>query len=839
MKADTQPPAHWAHLLDAPSQSHIHLVGIGGAGLAPIARLLLQRGFVVSGSDQRPGPATAELAELGATVFIGHQAAQVAGADLALISSAVPATNPELLAAQAAGIPIVKRQQFLGPFMAGHQNICVAGAHGKTTTSAMIAVLLDALGAEPSFIVGSVILALGTAGRAGRPDGPFVIEADEYDHMFLGLRPDLAVITNVEWDHVDCYPNPAIYQQAFAQFAGLVSPGGVVLYCGDDPGCRALHENAQAQPQESGREPARWISYGLEAGNQWRAANVQPRLAPTLDAGASGMEFDIWHEEKLLAHVAIPLAGEHNVRNALAALAITALAGYDVFSKLRENLKLSRIFVGVKRRLEIIGVSHGIIMLDDYAHHPTEVRATLSAARQRFPRRPVWVLFQPHTYSRTRALLDEFRDSFENADHVLITDIYAAREHDTPGISALDVVQTLQGHPDARYAGDLDAATRLLLGGLKPGDVLITLGAGDGDRVGRQVLAGLQQRPDASASSSVADRYAALAAAIASDTGLALRRDEPLASHTTMRIGGPADLFVAVSTLEDLVAVLTRARELAVPVLTLGGGSNLLVSDRGVRGLVVANGCRGVQRHQGNVLLAESGANLAGVARQAMRWGLAGLEWGVSVPGTVGGAVVGNAGAHGGCIADSLLRATLLDSDGALVEWPAARFAYDYRSSALKSLLRNNQPQQALLPVVLSAAFQLRQADAKQLEAAAAGFLAHRRSTQPVEPSAGSIFQNPPGDYAGRIIEALGLKGHSQGGAAFSTVHANFIVVRGGARAADVAALINLARRAAWQTLGVTLTPEILFVGDWAEPPLAELAGSESGQSDSGDEVMA
>jgi UDP-N-acetylmuramate--alanine ligase len=832
MKADTQSAAGWTHLLAAPKQSHIHLVGIGGAGLAPIARLLLQRGFAVSGSDQRAGPATDELAALGATVAIGHQAGHVAGADLALISSAIPATNPELLAAQATGIPVVKREQFLAPFMAGHQNICVAGSHGKTTTSAMIAALLDALGAEPSFIVGSVILALGTAGRAGRPCGPFVIEADEYDHMFLGLQPDLAVITNIEWDHVDCYPNPESYRHAFAQFAGLVSPGGVVLSCGDDPGCRALHENAGAQPQEPGRTPARWITYGLDDGNQWRATNVQPRLAATLDAGANGMEFDVWHAEKLMGRVAIPLAGEHNVRNALAALAITTLAGYDVFSKLRENLKLSRIFVGVKRRLEKIGVSHGIIVFDDYAHHPTEVRATLSAARQRFPRRPIWVLFQPHTYSRTRALLDEFRDSFENADHVLITDIYAAREHDTLGISALDVVQTLQGHPDARYAGDLDAATRLLLGGLKPGDILVTLGAGDGNRAGRQVLAGLQARPDLRVASSLAERYAALAAAIASDTGLALRRAEPLASHTTMRIGGPADLFVAVSTVDDLIAVLARAAELAVPALVLGGGSNLLVSDRGVRGLVVANGCRGVQRHQGDVLLAESGANLAGVARQAMRWGLAGLEWGVSVPGTVGGAVVGNAGAHGGCVADNLLRATLLDSDGALTEWPAARFAYGYRSSTLKSLLREDQTERAWPPVVLSAAFQLHEADPAQLEARAASFLAHRRNTQPVEPSAGSIFQNPPGDYAGRIIEALGLKGHSQGGAAFSTVHANFIVARGGASAADVAALINLARRTAWQTLGVTLTPEILFVGDWAEPPLAGLARSETGQSD-------
>ncbi len=819
MVSHIDPPTSWTHLLSEPAQSHIHLVGIGGAGLSAIARVLLQRGMRVSGSDRQASAATAEMAEMGAEIFIGHDAAHAAGADLVLISSAVPATNPEAAAAQAAGIPVVKREQFLGPLMAGHYNICVAGTHGKTTTSAMLAALLDALGAEPSFIVGSTVLALGTSARAGRAGGPFVIEADEYDHMFLGLRPDIAIITNIEWDHVDCYPKIDDFRQAFVHFASLTPVGGAVVFCGDDPGCRSLHDSAA-------RAGVQWVSYGLDAGNDWRAGDIETNPA-------GGVDFDVLHHEKVLSRLSMPLAGEHNVRNALAALAAADLAGYDVFSRPRENLKFSRIFSGTKRRLEIIGSHCGIIVFDDYAHHPTEVRATLGAARQRFPRRSVWVLFQPHTYSRTRALLDEFRNSFENADHVLITDIYAAREHDPGDISALDVVKTLDRHPDARYVGALDRATRLLLAELAPGDVLLTLGAGDGDRVGREVVSALRTREVASAPQQHDERYNVLIAAIARETGLAVRRDESLASHTTLRVGGPADLFVTVSAVEDMVTVLTLARELGVPSLVLGGGSNLLVSDRGVRGLVVSNGCRTVRRHEGNVLWAESGANLAGVARQAMRWGLTGLEWCVSVPGTVGGAVVGNAGAHGGCVADNLLRATLLGPDGAHAEWPAARFAYGYRSSALKHMIHSRQPQ----PVVLSAAFQLREADPIEMETRAAGFLAHRRATQPVEPSAGSVFQNPPGDYAGRIVEALGLKGVSQGGAAFSTVHANFIVNRGGATAADVLTLINRARLAAWQALSVTLTPEILFVGDWPEAPLMELAQSKIRQNKATAEV--
>ena len=272
-----------------------------------------------------------------------------------------------------------------------------------------------------------------------------------------------------------------------------------------------------------------------------------------------------------------------------------------------------------------------------------------------------------------------------------------------------------------------------------------------------------------------------------------------------------------------LATLAALARQHDVPFLVLGGGSNVLISDRGVRGLVVINACRSIERREGNVILAESGVNLAGLARQAMRWGLSGLEWCVSVPGTVGGAVVGNAGAHGGSVADNLLRATLLNPEGALVEWPVGRFHYGYRSSSLKSMIRTG----GLHPLVLSAVFQLTEADPGEMEARAAGFLAHRRATQPVEPSAGSMFQNPPGDYAGRILESLGFKGRSRGGAAFSTVHSNFIVNHGGATAADVLALIDDARQAAWLSSGIELTPEILFVGDWLQaPPYRPLAGS-------------
>lgn len=800
----------WSALLALPRSERpavrFHLIGIGGSGLSAIARLLLERGFRVSGSDARPSPALEELAASGAVVAVGHRAEHVAGASVVLVSSAVPATNPEVLAAQQAGIPVVKRDQFLAPLMAGHLNLCVAGTHGKTTTSALLATLLDAAGAEPSFLVGSEILNLGTAARAGRPAGPFVLEADEYDRTFLGLEPAIAVVTNVDWDHVDCYPNPASYEQAFAQFVARVPAGGAVVYCGDDPGARRLREIADFGAVS-------WISYGLDPSNAWQAQRLSGN-------NRGGTDFDVMANGALLGRASLTVPGEHNVRNALAALAAANAAG-DVFTAAHKNLKILQNFTGTARRLEHKGTCCDIIVLDDYAHHPTEVRATLSAARQRFPRQAIWVLFQPHTFSRTQAMLSDFCESLKNADHVLIADIYAAREHDTMGVSSQNLADKLSSHPDARYVGSLSSAVALLLAELQPGDVLLTLGAGDGYTVGEKVLAELRRREGTGRAAPLTDRIAELASAIHSQVGLTVLREEPLAHHTTLKVGGPADLFVAVTTTEQLVAVVSLARAWQVPVWLLGGGSNVVVSDAGVRGLVIANGCRAVRQHEGHVVWAESGANLAGLARQSLRWGLSGLEWGVSVPGTVGGAVVGNAGAHGGCVADNLLRITLLMPDGALTEWPAARLQFGYRSSALKEMVRRGQP----APLVLSAAFQLAPGDTAEMEVRAASFLAHRRATQPVEPSAGSTFQNPPGDYAGRILDTLGFKGRRRGDAAFSTVHANFIVNLGHATAADVVGLIDEARQAVWQAMGIELMPEILFAGDWPEPPYGSVTG--------------
>jgi UDP-N-acetylmuramate--alanine ligase len=471
------------------SPQHIHLIGIGGAGLSAIATVLLEQGTTVSGSDLRASPVTERLARRGATVHIGHAAANLGDADLVVVSSAVPAGNPEVDEARRRGIPVVKRAEWLGRMMTGKRGVAVAGTHGKTTTTAMIALVLRDAGLSPTFIVGGDIPQLGTNAAAGSGD-VFVIEADEYDHTFLGLRPEVAVVTVVEWDHPDCYPTPESMAEAFRQFVELVPPGGLVVGCGDEPSVQDLLNlepkargrgmTADRRPQTAeigGRSAAPGTqTYGLNTGNDWRAVELHPNTRGSYN-------FTVERLGEWLGEVSLAVPGTHNVKNALAALVVADRLGVP-FDQAATTLAG---FTGVGRRFEVKGEAGGVLVVDDYAHHPTEIRATLAAARVRYPDRPIWAVFQPHTYSRTRALLDGFAAAFGDADHVVVVDIFPAREADDGSVSSRDLVARMQ-HLDAHYVGSLDEAATFLAGRLRPGDVLITLGAGDGYRVGEGIL---------------------------------------------------------------------------------------------------------------------------------------------------------------------------------------------------------------------------------------------------------------------------------------------------------------------------------------------------------------
>jgi UDP-N-acetylmuramate--alanine ligase len=453
--------------------AHVHFIGIGGAGLSAIARVLLALGYRVSGSDQVGTALTLALADEGVSVYVGHRAGQVNGADLIVVSSAIPRDNVEMMAALARGIPVVKRADFLGELMAAKTSVAVAGSHGKTTTTGMLATVLLAADQDPTFIVGGQIAHLGTNARAG--NGPFIIEADEYDRMFLGLRPTVSVITNVEHDHPDCYPTFDEFRRAFETFAGLLPEDGVLIVCVDDPEARRLGELVAADGKMV-------VGYGIEDIEPdtfrlcWRAVDVRPN-------GAGGSDYVALAGGQTKGLVRLRVPGAHNVVNSLAVLA--AADQLEVpFSTTTQAL---RAFRGMGRRFEIKGVARGVTVVDDYAHHPTEIRATLAAARSSYPDRKIWVVWQPHTYSRTKALMGDFANAFPDADHVLVTPIFPARETDDLGVSSASVVDHM-AHADASIVSDLDQAVDALVAGVQSGDVVLTLGAGDGYLVGERLL---------------------------------------------------------------------------------------------------------------------------------------------------------------------------------------------------------------------------------------------------------------------------------------------------------------------------------------------------------------
>ncbi|HML22967.1 MAG TPA: UDP-N-acetylmuramate--L-alanine ligase, partial [Aggregatilinea sp.] len=422
------------------SGQHIHIIGIGGFGMSAIARVLLQRGFVVSGSDLHANNLTRELQANGATIYEGHAAENVGGADVVAISSAVPDSNPEVAAARAQGIPVLRRRDLLGELMANRTGIAVAGTHGKTTTTALLAHTLIEAGRDPTYIVGGVMQNTGT--NAGVGKGPeFVIEADEYDRMFLGLRPKIAVVTNVEHDHPDCYPTWGEMAAAFQAFTHLLPPDGLLVVCADD-------EPAFALGRERWRMDGPVSSYGTgTTSGDWTATEIEPDPA-------GGMRFNVRRGGQFGAvagNVHLALDGHHNVQNALAVITVASHLGVP-FETIAAALSS---FMGTQRRGETLGQAGGVTVISDYAHHPTAIRVTLEAHRQRPGVRDLWAVWQPHTYGRMRALATDFTWCFSRADHILVTDVYSVREEITPGLDARGMADLIRptDHPDARYTG--------------------------------------------------------------------------------------------------------------------------------------------------------------------------------------------------------------------------------------------------------------------------------------------------------------------------------------------------------------------------------------------------
>ena len=456
---------------------HIHFIGIGGTGLSAIAKVLLEQGLKVSGSDLHPSPLFESVKTAGGSVVLGHRAENILGADLVIRSSAVPNENPEVQAALKAGIPVLKRSEFLARLTKGKKVVAVAGSHGKTTTTSMVAWILSDLKFDPSFIVGGVVSNLETNARAGNGEC-FVIEADEYDYMFLGLQPQLAAVTNVEHDHPDLFPTREDFEDAFRQFVANLKPDGTLILCGDHPGSRKLGDVLRSSQELK--------MYGLE-NPDWDYSAHQLRVNQK-----AGMDFELRVKDpggETRLPVTLQIPGEHNVLNALAAFGLADSLGID-----REKIARSLgDFKGSGRRFEIRGEVGGVLLVDDYGHHPTEIMATLSAARNAYPDRKIRVVWQPHTYSRTLTLFDDFVSAFQKADQVLVLDVYEARE-DKPDLFKIeDLVNAIQ-HQDVLYLAGNSQASDYLEAELVPGDLLLIFTAGDAIAINDRVEKTLTDR---------------------------------------------------------------------------------------------------------------------------------------------------------------------------------------------------------------------------------------------------------------------------------------------------------------------------------------------------------
>jgi UDP-N-acetylmuramate--alanine ligase len=452
---------------------HIHFVGIGGIGMSGIAELLLNLGYRVSGSDLKSSDITARLQRLGGRIYRGHTPEQIEGADVVVISSAVTAENPEVKAARQEAIPVIPRAEMLAELMRLKYSIAVAGAHGKTTTTSIVSAVLDGGGLDPTVVIGGKLKSIGTNARLG--EGDFIVaEADESDGSFLKMSPAIAVVTNIDREHLDYYPDMATIQESFLQFINRIPFYGLAVLCLDNEPLQELIPRIEK----------RTVTYGMTSQADVRANHVE--------FVGMGSRFTLQYQEEQLGRIRLNLAGIHNVYNAMAAVAVgmELEIPFETIKTVLENLE------GVQRRLEIKGEVEGITVVDDYGHHPTEIKATLQAARDAWPNRRIVVVFQPHRYSRTRALFDEFSRSFYQSDMLLVLPIYSAGEPRIEEVDSGSLCEAIRkhGHKDVFYHPDFAAALEALQEAVQTGDVVLTLGAGDVWKLGESLVEALRGR---------------------------------------------------------------------------------------------------------------------------------------------------------------------------------------------------------------------------------------------------------------------------------------------------------------------------------------------------------
>ncbi|MEO8428299.1 MAG: UDP-N-acetylmuramate--L-alanine ligase [Verrucomicrobiota bacterium] len=768
----------------------VYLVGAGGCGMSGLGHLLIDLGHRVVGSDLVVNEETRQLRARGAEIHSSHAADQLRAAEPALVvyTSAVRWDNPELQAAEKLRIPIVRRAVLLAALQNRQRGICVAGTHGKTTTSALLTFALDRLGLKPSYAIGALVPQLPASARFSKTGAPgtqpyFVVEADESDGSLREFQPEHSIVLNVDAEHLDFYSNLEAIGQEFGQFASQTR--GHLVFCADDSRLAELFARRAGA-----------VSYGFHPLAAYRcelkteiAANRRERSKPeTL--------FSVWHNGEKLGEHSTSLIGEKNVSNATAVVALIHQLGFPAADIARAIAP----FRGAARRQQELFSDGRVRIFDDYGHHPAEIRATLQAFRALGPRR-LLVAFQPHRFTRTQCLLQEFATCFRDADVVWLAEVYAASEPPIPGVNSALLADAIRAQGQAvefiPSTAELRAAVRTAM---QPGDLVVFLGAGpDITNVAHELAAQLGEE----GARVKDDIYGDLAARLSKQT--IVRRDESLARRTTLRVGGTADIYVEPASEAELAEVLKFCAIYSLPFVMLGRGSNLLIRDGGIRGAVISLAHAHFSRIEvvGDKIHCGAGLRLKTVAVEARRQGLTGFEFLEGIPGSVGGAMRMNAGAMGAWIFDVIERIRFMDYSGQVHEHPAAEITVEYRGCPL---FKNH----IALGAVLKGQLAPNEAIKDRMDA----FSRKRWDSQPNQPSAGCIFKNPKPMPAGKLIEELGLKGTRVGGAMVSDVHANFIVNDGTATARDVLNLIEIIRQRAKSTRGIELETEVEILGE-------------------------
>jgi len=743
----------------------IHLIGVAGSGMSGIAGLLLAMGHTVSGSDRVTTVEVRRLEELGLEFHQPQNAANIHYADLVIYSSAIRPGNVEYDEAIRQGVSMVRRADALAAIMRCKRGIVVAGMHGKTTTSSMAAHVLRVGGAKPSHYVGAEIPILGTNAHWDIEGEWFVAEGDESDGTLANYHPEHAIILNVEEEHLDYYEDLAAIEVVFNQL--MDQTRGTIFYCVDDLHAARLCGNRKGAVSFGASPDA---DYRFDA---LRDAHFQSR-------------FDVICRGDRLGEVELNVPGRHNVSNAMSVIALACELGIP-FAKIAAALASFR---GARRRFDIRYRSEKYLVVDDYAHHPSEIRATLATARNGGHGRTI-ALFQPHRFTRTVKLREEFGSAFDDAQFVFLADIYPASEPPIPGVTGQTIADAMaaHGHTGGKYVPN--RAQMVLEAGhlLQPGDCLLSLGAGNIHEQGSILARDL---------AAMEEMQAAMGEGV-------VKLYEPLAKHTTLRVGGPAQFWVEPETEAGFARLAAHCHQRGIPLMMIGRGSNLLVRDGGVRGAVVHLERGEFHRLEidGMRITAGAGVKLKELALAAKTAGIGGFEWMEGIPGNVGGALRMNAGAMGSETFGQVLSLRVVDGEGQIQTRVPADLEIRYRG--VPSLGRQ---------YATSAVFE--GFERSPLESARImDDYAHKRwAIQPKEPSAGCTFKNPAEIPAGQLIEELGLKNTRIGGACVSALHGNFFVNDAHATAAEVLALIEQVKAVALDKRGIALETEVQIIGE-------------------------